>query len=274
MSEIMQTGFGAALRRRREELRLSLDDVAASTRIRKTYLQALEEENLQALPGAAYSIGFLRIYARQLGLPVEPLIHSRSVAGDEDEHGGAGGLGGDQAASSKRGRRRGKGGRLGLILSLLVLLVVAGAAVYLYLRPAPPAVAPPPPPVAKEPQVSPVIESKPQPAVPAAPVPPQAPAADQPAVTATELPVLPPGGAVVRMLPVAAGVMKVSLDGQEVREYQLQPDQSLNWKVAGSLSCELSVPGLVKVWVDQKEVAVVEYQAFILKTVSPQGQRP
>src|SRR5512139_3854993 len=74
MSEITQNGFGAALRRRREELGLSLNDMAASTRVHKTYLQALEEENLRMLPGTAYTVGFMRIYARELGLPVAPLL--------------------------------------------------------------------------------------------------------------------------------------------------------------------------------------------------------
>ena len=83
MTEFKQSGFGAVLRQRREELGLSINDLAASTRIRKTYLQALEEENLQLLPGAAYEIGFLRIYARQLGLPVAPLL--AALEGDESQ---------------------------------------------------------------------------------------------------------------------------------------------------------------------------------------------
>lgn len=72
----------------------------------------------------------------------------------------------------------------------------------------------------------------------------------------------------VRMLPISAGLMKVSLDSQEQREYQLQPDQSLNWKVTRSLACELSAPGLVRVWVDQQEVAVAEYPAFVFREIA------
>ena len=76
------------------------------------------------------------------------------------------------------------------------------------------------------------------------------------------------------MLPLAAGTMKVSLDNQEVREYQLQPDQSLNWKVATSLAVELSTPGLARVWVDQHEIAVSEHAAFILRSgAKPEGRQ-
>ena len=87
----------------------------------------------------------------------------------------------------------------------------------------------------------------------------------QSAVVPVELPVIPATGAVVRMIPLAAGTMKISLDSQEVREYQLQTDQSLNWKVSASLAVELSAPGLARVWVDQQEIAVSEQAAFILK---------
>ncbi len=73
MTEYQLSGFGETLRSRREQLGLSLNDVAVRTRVRKAYLQALEEENLAALPGSAYAIGFLRIYAKHMGLAVEPL---------------------------------------------------------------------------------------------------------------------------------------------------------------------------------------------------------
>ena len=88
------------------------------------------------------------------------------------------------------------------------------------------------------------------------------------------LPVIPAGGAVVRMVPVAAGTMKVSLDNQELREYQLQPEQSLNWKVSASLACELSAPGLVRIWVGEAEVAVTDLALFTLVQGVAPGARP
>lgn len=269
MSEINQTGFGEPLRRRREELKLSLDDVAASTRIRKAYLQALEEENLRGLPGAAYSVGFLRIYARQLGLPVEPLLASLTNADQEDDRTGPGPVSGDQFRSPKKGRRKGRGGQLALLAVLVLLLALA---VRYFFQDQTGSVVPRPPQVVETPQIVPVPESKPQPLVSTPSGPP--PVSEQPAAPAVELSVLPEGGAVVRMLPVSPGIMKVSLDNQEVREYQLQPEQALNWKVSGRLSCELSTAGLVRVWVEQQEIAVAEHSAFILKSVMSQESRP
>jgi hypothetical protein len=76
------------------------------------------------------------------------------------------------------------------------------------------------------------------------------------------------------MIPIAPGTLKVSLDNQEVREYQLQPDQALNWKVSSSLACELSAPGLVRIWIGEDELALAEHATFTLRRGSQPGQRP
>ena len=59
---------GESLRKIREFLALSLDDVAKETRIGKNNLQVIEEENIQAFPAPIYLKGFLRSYAKCLGL--------------------------------------------------------------------------------------------------------------------------------------------------------------------------------------------------------------
>jgi hypothetical protein len=100
------------------------------------------------------------------------------------------------------------------------------------------------------------------------------PAEGEAGVTVIEFPVIPPEGAVVRMLPIAAGVLKVSLDNQEMREYQLQPDQSLNWKVTQSLAVEFSAPGLVRIWVDQQELNVADALAYVLKSAPRKSEEP
>ncbi len=67
-------GIGERLRNTREARGLSLDDVEASIRIRRRYLEALEAETFDAIPGPAYVKGFLRAYAAYLGLPAEELV--------------------------------------------------------------------------------------------------------------------------------------------------------------------------------------------------------
>ena len=64
---------GAILRRRRQELGLTLQTVAERTRIRRGYLEALEQDQADVFPGNAYREGFLRTYAGVLGLKVDDL---------------------------------------------------------------------------------------------------------------------------------------------------------------------------------------------------------
>ncbi|HHY39983.1 MAG TPA: helix-turn-helix domain-containing protein [Syntrophaceticus sp.] len=66
--------IGDLLRAERENKGLSLFDVEEKTKIRSKYLQALEEENFEEIPGEAYRIGFLRNYARFLDLDPEPIL--------------------------------------------------------------------------------------------------------------------------------------------------------------------------------------------------------
>jgi cytoskeleton protein RodZ len=60
--------IGSSLRAAREHQKLGLADVERATRIRTKYLQALEDERWDVLPGTAYVKGFLRSYADFLGL--------------------------------------------------------------------------------------------------------------------------------------------------------------------------------------------------------------
>ncbi|MBI4101310.1 helix-turn-helix domain-containing protein [Candidatus Microgenomates bacterium] len=61
-------GVGKTLRRRRLELGLSLDEIASETRIQKASLKAIEQSNYDDLPHSVHNLGFVRRYARLLGL--------------------------------------------------------------------------------------------------------------------------------------------------------------------------------------------------------------
>lgn len=66
--------IGAELRRRREELGLSLEEVRSMTKIRMDYLEALEEGRPEAIPGDVFVKGFLRAYAGAVGLDGVALV--------------------------------------------------------------------------------------------------------------------------------------------------------------------------------------------------------
>lgn len=70
----MTDSLGAWLRHARESRRVALDDAVDALRIRRRYLQALEVGDYDALPGPIQARGFLRNYARFLGMPVEEVL--------------------------------------------------------------------------------------------------------------------------------------------------------------------------------------------------------
>ena len=60
--------FGARLKREREQRKMTLDDISVSTKIGTRFLVALEEEHFDQLPGGIFNKGFVRAYARHLGI--------------------------------------------------------------------------------------------------------------------------------------------------------------------------------------------------------------
>ena len=66
--------FGDHLRRAREERGLTLQDISASTKISTRSLQALEDERFDLLPGGIFNKGFVRAYARYVGLDEEKVL--------------------------------------------------------------------------------------------------------------------------------------------------------------------------------------------------------
>ncbi len=69
----MDTGIGPTLREARNRRKVDLSEVEAAIKIRIRYLQAIENEEWDALPGGAYTRGFIRTYAFYLGLDGERL---------------------------------------------------------------------------------------------------------------------------------------------------------------------------------------------------------
>lgn len=65
---------GDRLRDARQQQNLSTEDVARATRIKSSYLEALEQGEYSLLPGPAYITGFLRTYAAYLGLSPDEMV--------------------------------------------------------------------------------------------------------------------------------------------------------------------------------------------------------
>jgi len=76
------------MRRAREDAGLTLEEVAARTRVPMRHLAALEAGDYQALPGTTYAAGFSRAFARVVGIEEAQLV--AKVRAEIDEQGGVG----------------------------------------------------------------------------------------------------------------------------------------------------------------------------------------
>jgi cytoskeleton protein RodZ len=66
--------LGASFRKARESQNLSIDKIAGDTRINSRFLEAIENERFDLLPGGIFNRGFIRTYALRLGLDPEEAI--------------------------------------------------------------------------------------------------------------------------------------------------------------------------------------------------------
>ncbi|HVO56401.1 MAG TPA: RodZ domain-containing protein [Dongiaceae bacterium] len=75
--------FGERLKRERELREVTLDEVSSATRIAPRFLEALENEQWERLPGGVFGRGFVRSIARYLGLSEENLLAEYDLARGE-----------------------------------------------------------------------------------------------------------------------------------------------------------------------------------------------
>ena len=83
----MAEALGAKLKRAREASGVALRDIALSTKISVTALEALERNDFSRLPGGIFSRAFIRSYAAAVGLDPEATVHEflAEVTRSEDE---------------------------------------------------------------------------------------------------------------------------------------------------------------------------------------------
>ena len=77
--------FGEELRREREIRGISLKEISDATKISKRFLEAIERNDHKTLPAPVFTRGFVREYARYLGLNTEEMVnrYNYAAAGDD-----------------------------------------------------------------------------------------------------------------------------------------------------------------------------------------------
>ena len=177
-SETSLETVGQELRAARLRRGDDLATVSRALKIRKDHLSAVEDDNLEGLPGKTYALGFVRSYATYLGLDSVQMVErfKQETSGRHDE------LSSASVVPDEEGRKL-PYGRIGAGVVLIALAY--GTWHLLAAGPAPQPVPPPPAMTAPRPAPKPVSPSGQTQAVPS-PAMTQAPAAAQaPAATKT-----------------------------------------------------------------------------------------
>jgi transcriptional regulator with XRE-family HTH domain len=122
--------IGNTLREARVRRNLTLQQVEEDIKIRVKYVQAMENEDWDIMPGVTYVKGFLRTYSTYLGLDAEVIIgefRSRGMAPSAEHHEPFGG-------SSVIGKPRSHRGRNTVVMVAIVCLIALGVIYALGLR--------------------------------------------------------------------------------------------------------------------------------------------
>jgi cytoskeleton protein RodZ len=115
--------IGTTLREARVRRNLTLQQVEEDIKIRVKYVQAMENEDWDVMPGVTYVKGFLRTYATYLGLDPDVIIgefRSRGMVPSQEHHEPFSG-------SSVIGKPHSHRGRNTIVIVAVVCLVVLGA---------------------------------------------------------------------------------------------------------------------------------------------------
>ena len=245
-----QEGVGPYLRACREAKGISLDDAAQVTRISKSYLDALEREDYDRLPGPAYCKGFLRIYAGYLGLSGDAVVarYDQAVAPPKSKQPPKN----EQtrtAVADGPARRNRKRWLLPLVLFMLVLVLA------LFFnndrdtehRPVP-ITQQLPPPVVQQPPVQPVRSSA---ATTPGAVTPPLPAATIETPIAT--PPTPPQtgetanqGVILSLKANQDSWVNVDIDGRISQQYDLKAGDLIEWKAERVINLDVGNAGGVE----------------------------
>ncbi len=119
--------IGQFLRNERELRQLSLEELAQTTRIPLRSLQLLEEDRLDSLPGDVFVRGFLKSYAKAVGLGADDVVRRYEESSRPSKA--------PVAPAREAVGQPDRGRRFGLAIALVILLILFTLALSIVLRP-------------------------------------------------------------------------------------------------------------------------------------------
>jgi len=117
------SSFGGDLRRERELREVSLQEISEATKISMKFLQAIEENQFDLLPGGVFNVGFIRAYAKYIGVDDDEMVNNylfhmqqlQSKAGEDS----------DLATALGAAKTLNPDSRVGWVIAAIVAVVVA-----------------------------------------------------------------------------------------------------------------------------------------------------
>ncbi len=277
MAHGARSEFGAHLRQAREQRGVTIQQVAATTKISARFLEALERNDESKLPGGIFSRSFVRAYAREVGLDPEDTVRRFVDAFPPDSEDA------EPAAASRAmdeetyesGRRAAR-----ILLRVLGVVIVGTAAVLVYWKLQQRSPAAPTPAVAEPPAVSSPLPAAPLVPAPAPEIPPatSAPAsvpaaaetpgvvpaaADSGASASATSQALPDSGDEAVTGPEAAPLnvsifaaeacwLSLSVDGRKVIGRNLEPGERVQFRARAAITMVAGNAGALTVTINGK----------------------
>lgn len=115
--------IGAELRRARDALHLTLEELAGELRIARRLLEALEQDQFEALGPPVFAKGYLKQYGRRLGLDADVLVSRYQQRGEDKDI---------FISPTRRPIRLRDDGQIGLWVGAIVALALLAAAIALW----------------------------------------------------------------------------------------------------------------------------------------------
>jgi cytoskeletal protein RodZ len=289
--------IGAVLRDQREKLGYSLKEVSQYTRIRKTFLESLEDNKFTDLPGQAYVVGFIKVYALYLGLDSNSLLAELEEPEKRDVPPSLESIPITKSQSRRSSKHSREGWRV-FVFGLLVVLILGGA-IYLLLpmfqakdlatvtsnevmiesgttepgttepvateqKPAPAQVEAAESATKTEQTV--VTTSPKEEPVPVAVVVETSPlAVEEKTSQSKQLPPVPSQGSSLRMLALTESSLIIYVDDRKPQRYTLHDGLDLTWNIKASVKVELAGSDVARFWLGGLELDLDELKSFQLQ---------
>jgi cytoskeletal protein RodZ len=116
--------LGESLRKERELRGITLEEISAQTRVNIRFLEAIEHDDLSALPAKAFAKGFLRSYARAVGLDEDLVLTNFEYCHHAIQP--------DNALENKTQNTTGRQSGRGVFIVLLLIILLLTAMIILY----------------------------------------------------------------------------------------------------------------------------------------------